>query len=106
MSLNPVTLPPGRERLSTNPPADGVADVDEYDGNGRRLALRRQRRACTEGDQQFGPALHQAAHGLSGFRLARDPCDIEHDVAILDQANFSQTEPECLDERPVVRVRR
>ena len=42
MLMNPVILPPGFGRLSTNEPApDGIGNDDEHDGDGPGLALKR-----------------------------------------------------------------
>src|SRR5439155_11095635 len=102
MSLNPVTLPPGRERLSTNPLPTGLPTLTNTMGTVDVWRFAANDALVPKGINSVAP---RCIRPLTAW-LARDPCDIEHDVAILDQANFSQTEPEGLDERPVVRVRR
>lgn len=88
------------------PDADGVANADEQNGNRRRMALRRQRRACADRYQELSATLHQPSYRSRGFRLAAGPHDIEHDVSIFDHPKIVQTLSERLNQRAVVRVGR
>src|SRR5207253_2044907 len=88
MSLNPVTLPPGRERLSTSPTPMGLPTLMNTMGIVDTCCFAATDAACPTWYQQLSAALHQLVHRLREFRLVVDPNDIKHDVSILDHAKF------------------
>ncbi len=105
MSLKPVALPPGRERLLTSPMPTGLPTLMKTIGT--VLVWRSDGRggARSARNEQLDAAVEQAVDHLVGVGLAGDPRDLEGDVSVLDEAGVAQPGPEGLDQRLVVGAR-
>jgi hypothetical protein len=94
--VNPVILPPGREKLS-----DRIGDSNNHDGNGPRLLLE----GCNNGghhshDEVRGQSYKLLCKRMDAIRVAPSPAILDVQGASIEPAELLQTHLE----RPDVRL--
>src|SRR5262245_56129988 len=87
----PVTLPPGRAKLSTKPPPDRIAGLREHDRHGAgRLQQRRYDGAASSQDDVRRQRDQFRRISASALRVARAPAQVNANIASVGPAQLRQ----------------
>ena len=94
--VKPVTLPPGRAKLATNPPPDRVGGRREHDRHGAgRLQQRGHIRSSTCHNDVRRERNQFDRKAASAVKIAPSPASVDPDVAAFRPPGLQQPLPEC-----------
>src|SRR5215471_18276745 len=98
--VTPVTLPPGRLKLSTKPSLTGSPPHPEHDRDSGCGALgRARRRIAADRGEHVDPAAHEIGrHFRQAVVFTARPAEFDRDILALDEATFLQTSAKRLQQ--------
>src|SRR5215469_11477030 len=105
MNVNPVMLPPGRARLSTNPNPTGSDTPGITMGIVRDICIRIGMTRPSYRNDHIGLRAHQSCCvGSNAIHVVGSPMLVEFDITALDPSRFSQCITQSLDMSSVLGV--